>query len=101
VDDIIQQLAERTGLPIDQAGKALEGLLSILKERLPGGLGEQVAALLSGQGGDNPLAGRDWSVDSGTCSAAISRSRRPSLREEARTRSARLNTPRRCRRGSP
>jgi hypothetical protein len=57
VDDIIQQLAERTGLPIDQAGKALEGLLSILKERLPGGLGEQVAALLSGQGGDNPLAG--------------------------------------------
>lgn len=57
MDEIIKQLAERTGLPIEKAGEVLETVLGILKERLPGPIGDQLAGLVSGQGGDNPLGG--------------------------------------------
>ena len=57
MDEIIQQLAEKTGLPIDKAGEVLEAVLGILKDRLPGPIGDQLAGPVSGQGGDNPLGG--------------------------------------------
>ncbi len=57
MDEIIQQIAEKTGLPLDKAGEVLEAVIGLLKDRLPGPLGDQLVGLIGGEGGDNPLGG--------------------------------------------
>ena len=51
MDEIVKQVAERTGIPEEVARKAVEIVVSALKERLPEPLAKQVDAALSGAGG--------------------------------------------------
>jgi uncharacterized protein (DUF2267 family) len=56
VDEIVNQVAQRTGLSQEQAKQAVETVLNLLKERLPAPIAGQIDSLLGG-GGQNPLGG--------------------------------------------
>lgn len=59
MDELIKKLMNQAGVTEDVAKKVVEITSTFMKENLPGGLGEQVAGLLSGglhQAGD--IAGR-------------------------------------------
>ncbi len=51
MDELIRQLSEKTGLPDDKARVAVEVVVGFLKQRLPGSVGEQLSAVLSGAAG--------------------------------------------------
>jgi hypothetical protein len=48
MDEIIQRLIEKTGLPADKARAAVDTVLGFLKERLPGPMASQIDNLLAG-----------------------------------------------------
>ena len=50
MDEIVQQVVQRTGIPEDKARMAVQVVLSQLEKRLPGPLASQVTAHLSGGG---------------------------------------------------
>jgi len=50
MDELIQKVAEKTGLPADGARKAADAVVGFLKEKLPAGLGGQIDQLLAGGG---------------------------------------------------
>lgn len=51
MNEIIERLIERTGLPQDQAASAVETVIGFLKERLPAPVALQIDGLLSGESG--------------------------------------------------
>jgi hypothetical protein len=51
MDDIIQAVAERTGLSEDKAGQAVETTVRLLKERLPEPASSMLDQVTRGQGG--------------------------------------------------
>jgi len=51
MDELIQMVAAKTGLPADQAKSAAEAVIAFLKDKLPAGLGGQLDGLLAGGGG--------------------------------------------------
>ena len=51
MDELIKQVAEKTGLPADKAQSAVEAVVGFLKEKLPAGLACQLDGLLAGGGG--------------------------------------------------
>ena len=51
MNELIQRLVEKTGLPEDKAMAALETVAGYLKEKLPGPMASQVDGLLSGESG--------------------------------------------------
>lgn len=60
MDELIQQIQQRTGISADQARTAAETAVSFLKDRLPEPVRGQIDGLLGGQGtdgGSNPLGG--------------------------------------------
>lgn len=44
----MQAIQERTGLPADKAQEAAQAALDFLKEKLPGGMGEKLEEMISG-----------------------------------------------------
>jgi hypothetical protein len=50
MDDIIQQVVQRTGIPEDKARMAVEVVLSQIEKKLPGPIAGQVRAHLAGGG---------------------------------------------------
>jgi uncharacterized protein (DUF2267 family) len=50
MDEIVQQVVERTGIPEDKARMAVQVVLEQLQKRLPGPIASQVSAHLSGGG---------------------------------------------------
>jgi uncharacterized protein (DUF2267 family) len=50
MDEIVQQVVERTGIPEDKARLAVQVVLSQLEKRLPGPIASQISAHLSGGG---------------------------------------------------
>lgn len=53
MDAIVKMVADRVGISEDQAQQAVELIVSQLKDRLPGPLGDQLEGALSGEeGGD-------------------------------------------------
>lgn len=50
MDEIIQQVVQRTGIPEDKARMAVQVVLSQLEKRLPGPIASQLSAHLSGGG---------------------------------------------------
>jgi hypothetical protein len=48
VDDLIKQIQEKTGLPVDKAQDVIETVVSFIAEKLPGPVGDQVRGLLDG-----------------------------------------------------
>jgi uncharacterized protein (DUF2267 family) len=58
VEEIVNQVSARTGLPPDQARAAVEAVVGILEERLPGPAAQALrSALGSPDGGSQPAAG--------------------------------------------
>ncbi len=56
MNEIIQRLIERTGLPEDKAATAVETVIGFLKERLPGPIAAQLDGVMGDDSGmpDNP-----------------------------------------------
>lgn len=55
MDELVNQVAQRTGLSQDQARQAADAVLGFLKDKLPAPIASQIDGLLSGQGGQaNP-----------------------------------------------
>lgn len=51
MNEIIQRLIERTGLPEQQAMAAVDVVIGFLKEKLPPAIGSQIDGLASGEPG--------------------------------------------------
>jgi hypothetical protein len=51
MNEIIQRLIERTGLPEDKAIAAVETVIGFLKEKLPDPMAAQLDSLMSGESG--------------------------------------------------
>ena len=51
MNEIIQRLMEKTGLPEDKASAAVDAVLGFLKEKLPGPIASQIDNLLAGGAG--------------------------------------------------
>ena len=49
MEDLIKFVTEKTGLTADQAKSAVEAVGSFLKDKMPGGIGEQVNNFLEGK----------------------------------------------------
>lgn len=49
MNEIIQRLIEKTGLPEDKAMVAVETVVGFLKEKLPSSVGSQIDGLISGE----------------------------------------------------
>lgn len=56
MNEIIQRLIEKTGLPEDQAAVAVQTVIGFLKEKLPGPVASQIDGLMGGGSGaaDSP-----------------------------------------------
>jgi uncharacterized protein (DUF2267 family) len=57
MDELIQQVSQRTGISEDKAREAVKTVLGFLKERLPSSLAGQVDSVLDGAGGTIASAG--------------------------------------------
>jgi hypothetical protein len=55
MNDLIEQVAQKTGLSADKARTAVETVLSHLKTILPAPLAGQIDSALSGEGASNAL----------------------------------------------
>ena len=51
MNEIIQRLMEKTGLPEDKASAAVDAVVGFLKEKLPGPIASQIDNLLAGGAG--------------------------------------------------
>lgn len=51
MNEIIQRLMTKTGLPEDKAGAAVDAVLGFLKEKLPAPIAAQIDGLLTGGAG--------------------------------------------------
>ncbi|MBN1992855.1 MAG: hypothetical protein JW953_09120 [Anaerolineae bacterium] len=50
MDEVVQQVAERTGLSEKAAREAVEAVLAVLKEKLPAPIAGQLDNLIAGSG---------------------------------------------------
>jgi hypothetical protein len=58
VDDLIQQIQDKTGLPVDKAQDVIETVVNYISEKLPGPIGDQVKGFLEGgEAGGGEAAG--------------------------------------------
>lgn len=51
MDELVNQVAQRTGIAPDKARTAVETVLGFLKSRLPAPIASQLDSAVSGQGG--------------------------------------------------
>lgn len=51
MNEIIQRLMDKTGLPEDKAMAAVDTVVGFLKEKLPGPIASQIDNLMAGGGG--------------------------------------------------
>ena len=51
MDELIQQVSQRTGIHADQAKTAVETVIGFLKERLPAPVAAQLDGVIAGGGG--------------------------------------------------
>lgn len=51
MNELIQRLIEKTGLPEDKAAVAVDTVINFLKERLPPAVGSQLDGLTGGESG--------------------------------------------------
>ena len=60
MDDLIKTVTEKAGITAEQATSAITAVSGFLKDKMPGGIGEQVSNFLEGKGND--LAGMAASI---------------------------------------
>lgn len=56
MDELIKQIQEKTGLPVDKAQDIIETVVGFVADKLPGPIGDQVKGFL---GGDAEAGGED------------------------------------------
>jgi uncharacterized protein (DUF2267 family) len=64
MDELVNQVAQRTGLAPDKARAAVDTVLGFLKTRLPGPIASQLDGALSGQGGGGLAGGLGGAAES-------------------------------------
>ncbi len=52
MDELIKQLAAKTGLPEDKAKMAIEMVVGFMKQRLPASVGDQLTSCLNAPAGE-------------------------------------------------
>ena len=57
MDDLIKQIQEKTGLPIDKAQDVIETVVAFIADRLPGPIGDQVRGFLGDDDGGGEAGG--------------------------------------------
>lgn len=55
MDELLNKVAEKTGLPLDKAQGAIDAVFDFLKEKLPAPIASQIENLISG--GGNAIGG--------------------------------------------
>ncbi|HET9978986.1 MAG TPA: hypothetical protein VFQ32_00970 [Ktedonobacterales bacterium] len=58
MDELVNQVCQKTGISQDQAQQAVQTVIGYLKDRLPGPIGSQLDNVLGGQGGPGGIAGQ-------------------------------------------
>lgn len=58
MDELVNQVAQRTGLSQDQARQAAEAVIGFLKDKLPAPIASQLDGVLSGQANPDDIAGQ-------------------------------------------
>lgn len=58
MDELVNQVCQKTGISQDQAQQAVQTVIGYLKDKLPGPIGSQLDNVLSGQGGPGGIAGQ-------------------------------------------
>lgn len=59
MDELVNQVVQKTGISQDQANQAVQTVIGFLKDRLPGPIGSQLDSVLSGaSGGAGGMAGQ-------------------------------------------
>ena len=48
MEELIQEVSEKTGISLDQAKSAIETVIDHLKDKLPMGLGDKIESFLQG-----------------------------------------------------
>lgn len=59
MDDLIKQIQEKTGLPVDKAKDVIETVVGFVADKLPGPIGDQVKGFLGGDTGGGDAGGED------------------------------------------
>ncbi len=59
MDELVNQVVQRTGISEDQARQAVQVVLGFVKDRLPAPIASQVDNLLGGQGSSGGSGGTD------------------------------------------
>ena len=57
MDDLVNQVCQKTGISQDQAQQAVQTVMGFLKDRLPAPIASQLDNVLSGQGGAGGAGG--------------------------------------------
>lgn len=59
MEELIKQIQEKTGLPVDKAKDVIETVVGFVADKLPGPIGDQVKGFLGGDddGGDDDGGG--------------------------------------------
>ncbi|MDB5274510.1 MAG: hypothetical protein JWO58_2877 [Chitinophagaceae bacterium] len=57
MENIVKLVAEKTGITEAQAQVAVNTVVSVLKDKLPAGIGSQIESLMQGGGSSNALGG--------------------------------------------
>ncbi len=57
MDELVKLIVKKTGISEEQARKAIETVLSFIKQRLPAPIAAQIDSLIGGSGGSDPLQG--------------------------------------------
>jgi hypothetical protein len=58
VDELVNQVSQRTGLPPDQARQAVQAVVDALKSKLPEPIASQIDGVLGGQSNPGDIAGQ-------------------------------------------
>lgn len=57
MDELIQAVADKAGISVDQAKSAIEAVLAHFKDKLPFGIGDKLESYLQGGGTDSSSSG--------------------------------------------
>lgn len=57
MDELVNQVVQKTGISQDQANQAVQTVIGYLKNKLPGPIASQLDSVLSGQANPGDIAG--------------------------------------------
>ena len=58
MDELVNQVVQKTGISQDQANQAVQTVIGFLKDKLPGPIASQLDGIMSGQANPGDIAGQ-------------------------------------------